>query len=139
MFYMQMVSEIFSDIVKKYGLKEKTIRENVKAFVSSNYVLIIAIGHFEVDVWYSTKDELPGIYDCSNFFAEAYDDSDREGLEKAEDAKTIIKNEFTVISKGLVSKWNNVLEGDTQWIETYKKTLWYSKFSQPDIDSTIFA
>ena len=56
-----------------------------------------------------------------------------------EDAKTIIKNEFTVISKGLVSKWNNVLEGDTQWIETYKKTLWYSKFSQPDIDSTIFA
>ena len=133
---MQMVSEIFSDIVKKYGLKEKTIRENVKAFVSSNYVLIIAIGHFEVDVWYSTKDELPVIYDCSNFFAEAFDD--RDGLEKAEDAKTIIKNELTVISKGLVSKWNNVLEGDTQWIEIYKKSLWYSKFSQPDIDSTIF-
>ena len=91
-----------------------------------------------MDVWYSTKDELPGIYDCSNFFAEAYDDSDREGLEKAEDAKTIIKNELTVISKGLVSKWNNVLVGDTQWIEIYKKSLWYSKFSQPDIDSTIF-
>lgn len=45
---MQMISEIFSDIVKKYGLKEKTIRENVKAFVSSNYVLIIVIGHFSL-------------------------------------------------------------------------------------------
>lgn len=38
----------------------------------------------------------------------------------------MIINNFKVDSKGLVSKWSNVLEGDTKWLEDYNKSEWAS-------------
>ena len=130
--------DIFEDIVETYNLKTKIISENEVAFVSSNYVLVIFIEHFGISISYSTKEELPDMYYCDDFFAEAYDDEDRKGLEAGEDAKTRIRNELIVASRGLVSKWENVLKGDTTWIEDFKKSMWYSKHSQPKVDSSIF-
>ena len=135
---MQMLVEIFADIVKTYNLRTKRISNNEMAFISSSYVLVILIEHFGISISYSTKEELPNMYYCDNFFAEAYDDEDRKGLEVGEDARIRIKNELIVTSRGLVSKWEKVLKGDIAWIEDFKKSMWYSKHSQPRITSAIF-
>ncbi len=135
---MQLLSENFAEIVKTYNLKEKKIRNNVMAYISSNYVLMVTIEHFGITLSYSTKEDLPNMYYCNNFLAEAFDDNDRVGIQLGDDANTRIKNDILVTSRGLVSKWENILKGDTKWLEDYKKSRWYSMHPQPRIDKTIF-
>ncbi len=135
---MQLLSEYYAEIVKTYNLKEKKIRNNVMAYISSNYVLMVTIEHFGITVSYSTKEDLPNMYYCNNFLAEAFDDNDRVGIQLGDDANTRIKNDILVTSRGLVSKWENILKGDTKWLEDYKKSMWYSMHPQPRIDKTIF-
>ncbi len=78
------------------------------------------------------------MYYCDNFLALAFDDNDRKGLQDGDDVYTRIKNEILITSRGLVSKWENILKGDTKWLEDYKKSRWYSMHPQPRIDKTIF-
>ena len=108
---MQLLSENFAEIVKTYNLKEKKISNNEMAYISSNYVLIVTIEHFVINISYSTKADLPNMYYCDNFLAEAFDDNDREGIQNGDDANTRIKNEILITSRGLVSKWGKFLKG----------------------------
>lgn len=135
---MQLLSENFAEIVKKYNLKEKKISENEMAYISSNYVFIVTIEPLGINISYSTKTDLPYIYYCDNFLSEAFDDNDRVGIQYGDDANTRIKNEILIASRGLVSKWENILKGDTKWLEDFKKSFWYSMHLQPRIDKTIF-
>ena len=68
---MQLLSENFAEIVKNYNLKEKKIRENEMAYISSNYVFIVTIEHFGINISYSTKEDLPYMYYCDRFLSEA--------------------------------------------------------------------
>ena len=46
---------------------------------------------------------------------------------RGEGADISIKNCLIIAAKGLASKWENVLEGDTKWLEKYKSSSRYAK------------
>ncbi len=108
------------------------------AFISSNYVLVIELEHFGIGISYSTKADLPYMYDCGNYFAEVYGEEERKGLIPGKDAESIIRNELIFAARGLENKWKNVLKGDTRWLEDYRKSSWYAKYSQSKIDTSFF-
>ena len=68
-----------------------------------------------------------GKYPCGSFFAQAYDSQDRENLLSGEGADIYIKNCLLIVARGLASKWENVLKGDTKWLEKYRSSSRYAK------------
>ena len=77
-------------------------------------------------------------YSCGSFFAQAYDSHDRENLLSGEGADIYIKNCLLIAAKGLASKWENVLEGDTMWLEKYKSSSRYAKENLTADERTVF-
>lgn len=49
-----------------------------------------------------------------------------------------IKNCLLIASKGLASKWENVLEGDTRWLEKYKRSSRYAKENMTTDERAVF-
>ena len=49
-----------------------------------------------------------------------------------------IKNCLRIVAKGLVSKWENVLEGDTKWLEKYRSSSCYAKENLTADEKAVF-
>lgn len=114
-------------ICEKYKLACIKISPLKTALVGEKYALIIAIDRFEATVSYLCRDgkEIK-LYSCDNYFAEKYDADDRINLLGGEGAENMVRNNIIIIANGLANKWRNVLEGETDWIENYKKSKWFS-------------
>lgn len=74
---------------------------------------------------------------CGSFLAEKYSDEDRKDLLQEKNAEDIISNYLIVIANGMKSKWDNLLRGDINWIEDFKKSKWYSHASLSHDESTV--
>ena len=61
-------------------------------------------------------------YQCGNYLAERFDEYDRQGLIHRAEAGYAVRNSLTVISRGLINKCEDILLGDTAWIEKYKQS-----------------
>lgn len=119
--------QYFERLEGKYKLEFVKISDLKTAIVGKQFALIIAIGRFNVDVFFAYKKNNDiEILQCGNFLAEKYSSEDRQNLLTGEGAENIIVNNLKVISSGLYSKWGKLLRGDLAWIDDYKKSKWYS-------------
>ena len=120
------VAMYMKSICEKYKLVCIKISPLKTALVGEGFALIITIDRFDATVSYLHNDSELQVYLCDNYFAEKYDANDRINLLNGEGADIIVRNNIIVISNGLTSKWENVLRGETGWIENYKKSKWFS-------------
>lgn len=117
-----------NEICKKHKLECVKISPLKTAMVGDGFAIMIAIDRFDIEIYYLYQNDRDMVkYICGSFFAQAYDSQDRENLLSGEGADIYIKNCLLITAKGLDSKWENVLEGDTKWIEKYKSSSRYAK------------
>ena len=116
----------FRNIIDEFSLNIVKISNIETALVGKNYVILISIDRFYVEIDYISRnsDNKLEKYKCSNFFAEKYDETDRTNLLEGKGAREIIINNLKVINNGLLNKWRNILEGDKRWMEDYKQSDW---------------
>lgn len=121
------VPQYFESISRKYELRFSKISDLKTAIVGNRFAIIIAIGRFDVDVFYAARiDDKREVLHCGNFLAEKYTDEDRQGLSGKEGAENIVLDDLKVIASGLENKWEALLQGDTKWIEDFRDSKWYS-------------
>lgn len=133
------IPQYMGEIIKKYHLKSFKLSDIKTALVGKNYALIMFVDRFSVDISYLKKEENEYIiYQCNNFFAEKFDDTDRRNLVKKGDVESTIINNLIIISNGLINKWSDVLEGQCDWIKEYEMSQWYSKQKANDDEKRIF-
>ena len=115
-------------ICKEYNLVCVKISPLKTAMIGDEFAIMIAIDRFDIEIYYLYKRDLDmGKYPCGSFFAQAYDSQDREDLLSGEGADIYIKNCLLIVARGLASKWENVLKGDTKWLEKYRSSSRYAK------------
>lgn len=117
-----------NEISRKYNLKCLKISPLKTAMLGDGFAIMIAIDRFDIEIYYLYKKERDLVkYNCGSFFAQAYDSQNRENLLIGEGADIFVKNCLIITARGLDSKWNNVLEGDTKWLEKYKSSSRFAK------------
>jgi hypothetical protein len=133
------IPDYFKDIAKDFSLKFIKISRTKTALVNERFALVISIDRFSADVDYIMRDENGGLlsYNCGNFFAEKYDASDRKNLIIGNTAKERIINDLIIINNGLKSKWSMVLNGNVEWIEDFKKSIWFSRTKLGEAETKI--
>jgi hypothetical protein len=115
------------ELCKEHNLKCVKISSIKTAMVGDKFAIIIAIDRFDIEIYYLYKKGKDIIkHPCGSFFAQAYDSRDRENLLSEEGAEIYIRNCLFITARGLNSKWRNVLEGDTKWLEKYKNSSRYA-------------
>ena len=115
-------------ICNEYNLVCVKISPLKTAMIGDGFASMIAIDRFDIEIYYLHKRNKDIVkYQCGSFFAQAYDSQDRENLLNGEGADIYIKNCLLIAAKGLASKWEDVLEGDTKWLEKYKSSSRYAK------------
>ena len=115
-------------ICKEYNLVCVKISPLKTAMIGDEFAIMIAIDRFDIEIYYLYKrDPDMGKYPCGSFFAQACDSQDREDLLSGEGADIYIKNCLLIVARGLASKWENVLKGDTKWLEKYRSSSRYAK------------
>lgn len=120
------------NVCKKYKLVCIKISPLKTALVGKKFTLIIAIGRFDATVSYLYMDgKKIRVYLCDSYFAEKYDADDRVNLLNGEGAEYIVRNNIIIIANGLLNKWRGVLDGKMDWIESYKKSKWFSEQKIP--------
>lgn len=129
-----------SGLCEEHNLKCKRISPIKTAIIGNKFALIIAIDRFDIEIYYSCKKgENIVKYPCGSFFAQAYDIKDRENLSGGEGADAYVRNCILVAARGLNSKWNSVLDGDTKWFEKYKVSSRYSIEKLTDEEEALLA
>lgn len=127
------------EICKKYKLECVKISPLKTAMVGNRFAIMFAIDRFDVEIYYFyQKDRDIVKYACGSFFAQAYDSQDRENLLNGDGADIYIKNCLLIAAKGLASKWKDVLEGDTNWLEKYQNSSRYAKRNMTVDERTVF-
>lgn len=115
------------DICEKYKLFCTKISPIKTALIGKKFALIVAIDRFDIGIDYLYMDGSKiNVYSCGNYFAEKYDANDRINLLNGEGADIYVRNDIIINVNGLLNKWGNVLEGKTDWIESYKKSAYFS-------------
>ena len=115
-------------ICKEYNLVCVKISPLKTAMIGDEFAIMIAIDRFDIEIYYLyKKDPDMGKYPWGSFFAQAYDSQDREDLLSGEGADIYIKNCLLIVARGLASKWEKVLKGDTKWLEKYRSSSRYAK------------
>jgi len=125
------VPEYFGDIAREFSLEFLKVSPLKTALTKGDFAIIIYIDRFSAGLAYVLRDNKGRNieYNCDNFFAEKYDAEDRIGLIKDENktAKEYIINDLIIMRNGLRNKFTYILEGDTTWIEEYRKSEWFSE------------
>ena len=117
-----------NEICKEHKLECVKVSPLKTAMIGDEFAIMIAIDRFDIEIYYLYKKDRDKVkYQWGSFFAQAYDSHDRENLLRGEGADKTIKNCLIIAAKGLASKWENVLEGDTKWLEKYKSSSRYAK------------
>ena len=121
------VPRYMNEICKKYNLECVKVSSLKTGMIGNNFAIMIAIDRFDIEIYYLYKIGKDIVKcPCGSFFAQAYDSQDRENLLSGEGADTYIKNCLLIAAKGLAHKWADVLEGDTKWLEKYKRSSRYA-------------
>lgn len=115
------------ELCKEHNLKCVKVSVIKTAMVGDKFAIIIAIDRFDIEIYYLYKKGKDIVkHPCGSFFAQAYDSKDRENLIRGEGADVYIRNCLLITANGLASKWADVLEGDTKWLEKYRSSSRYA-------------
>lgn len=121
------VPRYMRDLAKKYDMHFKLIFETEMAMFNDKCCLIFGVDNRDGIILRTTfreKDRRVE-YSIGNFLALSYDSSDREGIKPATVISAKIRNQLTIIARGLDSKWSGLLRGDMSWFEKYKNSAWF--------------
>ena len=100
------IPEYVSDICLDYNLKCERVSDLKTALLGDKFAIEFGINRFDVDVYYLYFDGNKIVkHSCGNFFARAFDDSDRKNLFSGNGADVIVRNCLKVTVSGLSSKW----------------------------------
>ena len=133
------ITEYVSDICLDYNLKCERVSDLKTALLGDKFAIEFGINRFDVDVYYLYFDGNKIVkHSCGNFFARAFDDSDRKNLISGNGVDVIVRNCLKVTVSGLSSKWRNVLQGDTSWLKDYKKSPYYGMDKLSDEEKYVF-
>lgn len=118
----------FGNLAIKFGFGFLKINNIKTALVKDEFALIISVDRFYIVIEYVYRNSDGNLVKlcCDSFFAEKYDDEDRQNLIQAGNAKDKILNEITISRFGLKNKWSEMLEGNKEWIEDFSKSRWFS-------------
>ena len=119
----------FTDIVEQYKMKFVKTDSLSSALIGEKFAILISIDRFTADVSYvfrNEKNQLTNLL-CDSFFTMKYDDEDRVNLLPENKAGNAVKNDLSILSRGLKSKWSDVLLGSRAWLDDYKASKWYAE------------
>lgn len=125
------------ELCKEHNLKCVKVSPLETAMVGDEFAILIAVDRFDIEIYYVYKKGSNIIkHPCGSYFAQAYDDKDRENLLSGEGADAFVRNCILITKHGLSSKWENVLAGDTKWLDKYKRSSRYAieKLTRDEID-----
>mgnify|MGYP001104582246 CR=1 FL=1 len=112
-------------ICDKYNLACVKVSSIKTALVGGEFALIIALDRFDASVYYlHMEGKEIKIYFCDFYFTQRYDAEDRVNLLAGKGAEIEVRNNLIIIANGLFNKWGNVLSGEKEWLEDYKKSNW---------------
>ena len=122
------IPKYLSEVAQMYSLKFVKISSIETALVSKHFALTIFIDKFYIMDAYITRDDSGEliVYCSGNYFAEKFDDADRKEIILSEVLKEKLLNQLIVTNRGLINKWSDVLRGEKGWIQSFKKSEWYS-------------
>ena len=122
------VPKYLLEVAQMYSLKFVKLDPIETALVSKHFALTIFIDKFYIIIGYITRDDSGEliVYCINNYFSEKFDDEDRKEMIPSKDLKDELINDLIIINRGLINKWSNVLRGEKDWIESFKKSVWYS-------------
>lgn len=119
----EMVPKYFTGICEQYGFRMVKLDWIHTGLIKDYFAVIIGIDRFYAVVEYAIR--YPNgeckYYNCDNFLTTKYDESDRLGVYAGSCASENIRGDLIIISRGLVSKWENILLGDTSWLTQLKR------------------
>lgn len=124
-------------LCQKYNLECVKVSELKTAMVGVGFAILIAVDRFDIELYYLYKKGNNIVkHPCGSYFAQAYDSKDRENLLSGDGADIDVRNCILITEHGLSSKWENVLAGDTKWLDKYKSSSRYAteKLTSDEID-----
>lgn len=130
------IPKYLKDIASQYNMKFVKVSSLKTALVGKDFIILIFIDRFSANVSYIMREDKSELvlFQCDNYFAERYDQEDRRNLVLENGAESLVVNNLIVINNGLISKWNNVLKGDIDWLEEYKKSEWFEKINLDQVE-----
>ena len=122
------VPKYLSEVAQMHSLKFVKLDPIETALVGKHFALTIFIDRFHVIIGYITRDDSGEliVYCSDNYFSEKFDASDRKEIILSEVLKEKLINQLIVTNRGLINKWSDVLRGEKGWIQSFKKSEWYS-------------
>ena len=115
-------------ICEKYNMRCEKLSDYDTVIYNNNCCLIIQIGRFDIGLLYVFKEkEKVYAYECGIFFAMRFNNEDMKGVIKEEKAGDSVKNYLQIFANGLISKCEDVLSGNKDWIGKYKQSSRYSE------------
>jgi len=117
-----------SEVCKKYNMTCEKLTDLDTVMYNDKCCLLFQVGKFYVSVSYIFEED--GVlveYLCDSYLSIRFDDEDRKELIPIEKAGDSVKNDIKILSRGLLSKCDDVLSGEKQWMEKFKKSGCYGK------------
>ena len=118
-----MIPDIFEEIIKKYEFKYKRISTLESVLYKEDYAFIMSVDRSHVDIVFLKKEENIIVKYCiQTFVMKSFDVEDRSNQRVGKDVETNLINYLLIYEKGLQTKWTNMLIGQMDWVEEYKKS-----------------
>ena len=123
-----VIPEYLRGLAEKHNMHFKLVYDIEMAMFNEKCCLIFGDDWDRISIGITFLEEGKRVeYGVTNFLVSKFDDSDREGIEPSKFFSQNVRNELTVIARGLESKWSSLLDGDMSWFEHYKCSSWYSE------------
>lgn len=122
--YLEIFSEIFKSIIKKYSFKVKKLNSYTISLVRDSFEIDISISRDGTTLDYVTFNENKQKikYNIDSFITSQFDSSDREGIGNPKTIYEIIIAELKITARGLENHFSDILMGDKKWLSTYEQS-----------------
>ena len=122
------VPKYLDGLAKKYNMHFKLISATEHAMFNDKCCIIIGIDRRDGVILNMTflENGRRTEYIMNGYLINKFDDPDRYSLfHDCVPTDENIRNQLTMVSRGLDSKWSDLLNGDMNWFEDFKKTSFY--------------
>lgn len=124
--YCELFSELFSDVFAKYDLRIVNRSTNIME-LSGNVFSILFTYDLDTNwIYYFDKKE-DKTYLISDYINSNAEDIDRKDIPKEGTISKEIERTLKIQSRVIFRKFNDLLSGDNDWFENYKKSQFFQE------------
>ncbi|UTC69725.1 hypothetical protein E4O01_13945 [Treponema sp. OMZ 790] len=134
----EMIPFYYKDIIEQFSLVTVKLNDIETILIKRNsYGLKVSIDRFNAYLSYIMRNDDKKLVqlNCDSFIVEKFDKKDREGIVLGETVRESIINDLLILKKGLLNKFSCLLNGDKQWIDSYKKSEWFYREERVSADT----